>query len=87
MEICWQGPGGGWRCQTFVLSPGRPGGPPVDAPGEYRLMVHDAVLLASVKDIVQQVSDKEVRQALHDGISAAVKAMQQRAGEHVRISE
>jgi hypothetical protein len=61
----------------------RPGPGPIDYPPFFQ----DAVLLNSVRAAARHVSDDGVRQALERGCSAALKAMQERAGADVTIRE
>jgi hypothetical protein len=90
MEVCTQWPGGGWRCFNIPSIGGHSGGPPEAEPMEnaqYSLLISDASIVASIKDLASRVSDENARKALQHGVAAAVAAMQQRAGEGIRITE
>jgi hypothetical protein len=91
MQFCYQtSPGGVVRCLRVPSATGpQPGGPPVDAPAmnDYSSLLADASILSAVQDWSGQISDSDVRQALLGGVTAAVSAMQKRAGEGIQIKE
>jgi hypothetical protein len=59
----------------------RPG--PINYPALFR----DASLVASLQMVADEISDDGVREGLRSGISAALQALQKRAGEHVTIRQ
>jgi len=61
--------------------PGPP--PPVNIPW----LIQDATLVATLKQATLRVQDEKVRNALLTGVQNALSALQERAGENVRISE
>jgi len=93
MEVCTNlpGPGGGYRCFNIPSATGGHSGgllePRLNETAWYSLLISDASVVASIKDLAGQVSDENARKALYDGVTAAVAAMQQRAGEGIRIKE
>jgi hypothetical protein len=50
-------------------------------------LIQDAVLIASLQAAVSHAYDDDVRDALKVGIDAAMQALQNRAGDHVEISD
>lgn len=54
-------------------------------PVNYEALIHDATLVATIQNAANKVSDPKVSGALHNGVQAAVKAMQAHAGEGVEI--
>ena len=60
--------------------------PGTGGPINYPTIMQDAIIIASMKDLIQHVSDETVRAALNEGISAGVKVMQTHAGEDVKIT-
>lgn len=60
---------------------------PGPGPQNYPQFLQDAIIWNSVKAMVQNVSDRNVRQALETGLSQGLKAMQQHAGADVEIRE
>jgi hypothetical protein len=54
-------------------------------PVNYEALIHDAALVATIQAAANKVSDSKVSGALHNGVQAAVKAMQAHAGEGVEI--
>ena len=62
---------------------------PLPGPGpvNYPAFLADAMLVASMRSMIQQVADGNVREALESGISRAVDAMQKHAGSEVTIRQ
>ena len=58
--------------------PWRPGPGPVNYPA----FLHDATLVASLHDAVQNVADESVRSALQAGVNNAVQALKSRGGAY-----
>lgn len=54
-------------------------------PVNFPELFQDGVLLASLQNGVEKISEKSVREALERGIDGAVQALQKRGGEHVTI--
>ena len=57
----------------------------VPDPRGYTELFQDASVIASLQASLSQVSDAGVRGALQEGIHAATRALQSRAGEHFTI--
>jgi hypothetical protein len=55
-------------------------------PGIYPDLLTDASVINAVNSALASISDSEVRDALQNGIHAAVKALQKRAGKDVSIT-
>ncbi len=55
-------------------------------PVNYVELFADVSLVASLHEAANNVGDGEVRAALQSGIANAVRAMQKRAGDQVRIN-
>ncbi|MBV8970243.1 MAG: hypothetical protein JO331_14465 [Verrucomicrobia bacterium] len=77
---------GQWHCYeipiiVWPVPPHRPGPGPIN----YPQALLDATLLASAAKAAESVSDSEVRAAFEGGINAAFKALQKRAGTHVKF--
>jgi hypothetical protein len=86
MEICITF-GGKKHCfflpiYQYPINWGRPGPGPVNYPALFQ----DAIIVASLGDLVKHVSDEGVRGALQHGVTAALKGMQDRAGKDVTIN-
>jgi hypothetical protein len=60
--------------------------PPHPDPGNYADLIRDATILATINQAVSQIGNKDVQQALHHGVSAGLKSMQEVAGKEVSIS-
>jgi hypothetical protein len=60
---------------------------PGPGPVNYPWLIRDAVILAAVKAAADKVADADVREKLAGGVSAALKAVAERAGSHVSIQE
>jgi len=61
---------------TFVKGPG---------PVNYQALINDATIVSTIRAAASKVSDPKVSAALHNGVQAAMKAMQAHAGEGVEI--
>lgn len=97
MRVCFR-IGGMWRCfyvpplmdvlfkfKPPVEEPKVPRKPPPDGPPDYEALLADAALVAHVQAVAAHASDESVRDALHAGVERALKTMQERAGDDVRI--
>lgn len=71
----------------IILHPFPPAGPnPWPETGEYTQLVSDALILASMHAVTNQIADAGVRKALHGGLNEALKAAQKRGGENVKMA-
>jgi hypothetical protein len=61
---------------TFSNDPG---------PGNYDKLLQDGMLLSLMQRAAGRISDSGFRTAVEHGLAAGLKAMQNRAGEHVSI--
>jgi hypothetical protein len=62
-----------------------PWGPHGPGPINYPALIQDATLVATAQNLAARVEDQGVREALLAGARTALKAVQARAGDHVRI--
>jgi hypothetical protein len=60
----------------------RPGPGPINYPA----FVQDAFVLASAKAALENVGDAAVREVALKGITSAIRALEERAGEHASIN-
>ena len=51
----------------------------------YGALVNDLSLMSSIKDFADGISDKDVKQAIHSGLHAALSAVQKRS-ERIGVS-
>ena len=58
---------------------------PGPGPVNYPALFQDAILLASIQKVAQELTEGTVRTAVVGGISSAFKALQQHAGADVSI--
>ncbi|SHK13973.1 hypothetical protein SAMN05444159_2525 [Bradyrhizobium lablabi] len=85
MEICINY--GGMRHCFLVpivelpVSWGRPGPGPINYPA----FMQDVIILASVSNTAKHIGDENVRNLVHEGVSAALRAVQEHAGADVTI--
>ena len=87
MEVCIT-VGGVRHCFVIpVLVPPVHWGKPGPGPVNYPQLFQDATIIASMREMVQNVGNPDVSRALQGGFAAGLAAMQQHAGAHVAISE
>lgn len=87
MEVCIT-VGGVRHCFVIpVLVPPIHWGKPGPGPINYPQLFQDATIIASMREMAQNVGNADVSRALQGGLAAGLKAMQQHAGEHVAINE
>lgn len=55
--------------------------------GDYSGLVADASIVASITEVVKNVSDAGVRDALHGGVRTAIQALEKKAGKNVTVKE
>lgn len=86
MRICFE-LGGVRHCYEIPILFLWPQRPPKPGPGpvNYQWLIEDAALVASLHAAATHARDEHVRAALFGGIETAVRALQERAGEHVVI--
>jgi hypothetical protein len=58
---------------------------PGPRPVNYAQLLQDGILISSFQEAAKNISDNAVRGAVENGLGAALKAMQKRAGEHISI--
>jgi len=86
MEVCIT-VGGVKHCFVIpVLVPPVHWGKPGPGPINYPQLFQDATIIASMREMVQNVGHPDVSRALQGGLAAGLAAMQQHAGDHVAIS-
>ena len=61
----------------------KPGPGPVNFPELFQ----DAMILASMTSLLQNVASPAVNRAVQEGLAAGIKALQQHGGEHVHIND
>jgi hypothetical protein len=88
MKICFR-INGVWRCFYVPVLVELPKlkRPVPDGPHDYEALIDDASLVAHVQAVAAHATDKGVREALHAGTERALTAMQERAGDDVRIGD
>jgi len=88
MEICFPLPNGRIICiyiPIYVIPIVFPPIPHPD-PGPYRGLFQDATILTAVNEVARHLTDETLRRSLQDGIAGAIKVMQAKAGEGIKVS-
>ena len=55
-------------------------------PGPYRGFMVDATILATINEATKHITDKTLQHAMHGGLTAALKGMQEKVGKDFSIS-
>jgi hypothetical protein len=86
MVICFR-VGGIEHCYYIPVIEWPPWWPHGPGPVNYPQLLQDATLVATVQSLAARVEDQGVREAILGGSRIATQALQERAGDHVRIGE
>jgi hypothetical protein len=60
--------------------------PPKVGPINYPPLFRDATIVATIQEIIGEVADAGVREALTEGVKTAAAALERRGGDHIKIT-